>query len=182
MMALVLQEPFLFSGTIHANISYGRKAASRDEVVAAAKAVGLDDLVQSLPFGYETQIEERGGGLSIGQRQLVSFARALLMDPRVLVLDEATSAVDAQTESQIQHGLTMLMRGRTTIVIAHRLSTVENATEIIVLDHGRTVERGTHAELITQAGLYYDLHKLGLGSMDELDSQTGKQTTRHDNQ
>ena len=177
-MALVLQEPFLFSGSIHDNIAYGRPAATRAEVVAAAQAVGLDEFVQSLPFGYDTPIEERGGGLSIGQRQLVSFARALLLDPRVLVLDEATSAVDAQTEAKIQHGLETLMAGRTAIVIAHRLSTVQRATKIVALEHGRIVESGTHAELLDRGGLYYGLHTLGLGSMDELDSATVRRADR----
>jgi ATP-binding cassette subfamily B protein/subfamily B ATP-binding cassette protein MsbA len=180
-MALVLQEPFLFSGSIHDNIAYGRKNSSRAEVVIAAKTVGLDNFVQSLPFGYDTQIEERGGGLSIGQRQLVSFARALLIDPRVLVLDEATSAVDAQTEAEIQHGLDRLKEGRTSIVIAHRLSTVQKASEILVLANGRIVERGAHAELLAEEGLYYNLHRLGFSSMDELDLGVirGIQTSQH---
>ena len=177
-MALVLQEPTLFSGSIHDNIAYGRPAASRSEVTAAAQAVGLHGFVESLPFGYDTQIEERGGGLSIGQRQLVSFARALLLDPRVLVLDEATSAVDAQTEAYIQRGLETLMAGRTAIVIAHRLSTVQRATEIIVLEHGRIVERGTHAELLDLRGLYHGLHALGLGTMDEIDSAKVRRSSR----
>jgi len=177
-MALVLQEPTLFSGSIHDNIAYGRPTASRKDVEAAAQAVGLHGFVESLPFGYDTQIEERGGGLSIGQRQLVSFARALLLDPRVLVLDEATSAVDAQTEAYIQRGLETLMAGRTAIVIAHRLSTVQRATEIVVLEHGRIVERGTHAELLDLRGLYHGLHTLGLGTMDELDSATVRRSSR----
>ena len=177
-MALVLQEPTLFSGSIHDNIAYGRPTATRDEVVAAAQAVGLHEFVQSLPFGYDTQVEERGGGLSIGQRQLVSFARALLLDPRVLVLDEATSAVDAQTEAYIQRGLEILMAGRTAIVIAHRLSTVQRASEIVVLEHGRIVERGTHDELLDRGGLYHGLHTLGLGTMDELDSAAARRAAR----
>ena len=177
-MALVLQEPTLFSGSIHDNIAYGRPTASREDVEAAAQAVGLHGFVGSLPFGYDTQIEERGGGLSIGQRQLVSFARALLLDPRVLVLDEATSAVDAQTEAYIQRGLETLMAGRTAIVIAHRLSTVQRATEIVVLEHGRIVERGTHAELLDLRGLYHGLHTLGLGTMDELDSAAVRRSSR----
>ena len=163
-IGLVLQEPFLFSGSIHDNIAYGRADATRAEVIQVAKAVRLHEFVDSLPFGYDTPIEERGGGLSTGQRQLVSFARALLTDPRVLVLDEATSSVDTQTEGVIQDAMETIMRGRTSFVIAHRLSTVRNATEVLVLDQGRIVERGTHAQLLAQAGLYYNLYTLGLST------------------
>ena len=151
-IGLVLQEPFLFSGSIHDNIAYGRADATREEVIEVAKAVRLHEFVDSLPFGYDTPIEERGGGLSTGQRQLVSFARALLTDPRVLVLDEATSSVDTQTEGIIQDAMETMMRGRTSFVIAHRLSTVRNATEVLVLDQGRIVERGTHAQLLAEGG------------------------------
>ena len=152
-IGLVLQEPFLFSGSIHDNIAYGRADATREEVIEVAKAVRLHEFVDSLPFGYDTPIEERGGGLSTGQRQLVSFARALLTDPRVLVLDEATSSVDTQTEGIIQDAMETMMRGRTSFVIAHRLSTVRNATEVLVLDQGRIVERGTHAQLLAEGGV-----------------------------
>ncbi len=161
-VALVLQEPFLFSGSIHDNIAYGRPDATRAQVVQAAQAVRLHEYVQSLPFGYDTQVEERGGGLSTGQRQLVSFARAVLTDPRVLVLDEATSSVDTQTEGVIQAALQTLMRGRTSFVIAHRLSTVRDATEVLVLDQGRVVERGDHRALLARRGIYYKLYTLGL--------------------
>ena len=166
-IGLVLQEPFLFSGSIHDNIAYGRADATREEVIEVAKAVRLHEFVDSLPFGYDTPIEERGGGLSTGQRQLVSFARALLTDPRVLVLDEATSSVDTQTEGIIQDAMETMMRGRTSFVIAHRLSTVRNATEVLVLDQGRIVERGTHAQLLAEAGLYYNLYTLGLSTGGE---------------
>jgi ATP-binding cassette subfamily B multidrug efflux pump len=166
-LGLVLQEPFLFTGSIHDNIAYGRADASRAQVIEIAKAVGLHKFVDSLPFGYDTPIEERGGGLSTGQRQLVSFARALLTDPRVLVLDEATSSVDTQTEGLIQDAMETMLRGRTSFVIAHRLSTVRNATEVLVLDQGRIVERGTHAQLLAKAGLYYNLYTLGLSSGGE---------------
>ena len=166
-IGLVLQEPFLFSGSIHDNIAYGRADATREEVIEVAKAVRLHEFVDSLPFGYDTPIEERGGGLSTGQRQLVSFARALLTDPRVLVLDEATSSVDTQTEGIIQDAMETMMRGRTSFVIAHRLSTVRNATEVLVLDQGRIVERGTHAQLLAKAGLYYNLYTLGLSTGGE---------------
>ena len=166
-IGLVLQEPFLFSGSIHDNIAYGRADATRAEVIEVAKAVRLHEFVESLPFGYDTPIEERGGGLSTGQRQLVSFARALLTDPRVLVLDEATSSVDTQTEGVIQDAMETMVRGRTSFVIAHRLSTVRNATEVLVLDQGRIVERGTHAQLLAKAGLYYNLYTLGLSTGGE---------------
>ena len=166
-VGLVLQEPFLFTGSVHDNIAYGRAEASRAEVVEVAKAVGLHEFLESLPFGYDTPIEERGGGLSTGQRQLVSFGRALLSDPRVLVLDEATSSVDTQTEGLIQDAMESMMRGRTSFVIAHRLSTVRNATEVLVMDQGRIVERGTHAQLLAKAGLYYNLYILGLSSGGE---------------
>ena len=166
-VGLVLQEPFLFSGSIHDNIAYGRADATRAEVIEVAKAVGLHEFLESLPFGYDTPIEERGGGLSTGQRQLVSFGRALLSDPRVLVLDEATSSVDTQTEGLIQDAMESMMRGRTSFVIAHRLSTVRNATEVLVMDQGRIVERGTHAQLLAKAGLYYNLYILGLSSGGE---------------
>ena len=166
-IGLVLQEPFLFSGSIHDNIAYGRADATRAEVIQVAKAVRLHEFVDSLPFSYDTPIEERGGGLSTGQRQLVSFARALLTDPRVLVLDEATSSVDTQTEGVIQDAMETMMRGRTSFVIAHRLSTVRNATEVLVLDQGRIVERGTHAQLLAKAGLYHNLYTLGLSTGGE---------------
>ena len=166
-VGLVLQEPFLFSGSLHENIAYGRPEATRDEVIAVARSVQLHEYIQDLPFGYDTQIEERGGSLSTGQRQLVSFARALLANPRVLVLDEATSSVDTQTEGVIQEAMEALMVGRTSFVIAHRLSTVRNATEVLVLDEGQVVERGTHHVLLSKRGLYYNLYKLGLSAGGE---------------
>lgn len=166
-VGLVLQEPFLFSGSLHENIAYGRPEATRDEVIAVARSVQLHGYIQDLPFGYDTQIEERGGSLSTGQRQLVSFARALLANPRVLVLDEATSSVDTQTEGVIQEAMEALMVGRTSFVIAHRLSTVRNATEVLVLDEGQVVERGTHHVLLSKRGLYYNLYKLGLSAGGE---------------
>ena len=166
-VGLVLQEPFLFSGSLHENIAYGRPEATRDEVIAVARSVQLHEYIQDLPFGYDTQIEERGGSLSTGQRQLVSFARALLANPRVLVLDEATSSVDTQTEVVIQKAMETLMVGRTSFVIAHRLSTVRNATEVLVLDEGQVVERGTHHVLLSRRGLYYNLYKLGLSAGGE---------------
>ena len=160
-MGLVLQEPFLFSGTIRDNIAYGRPDASMADIEAAARVVNLHEMVQNTAFGYETSVAERGSRLSVGQRQLVSFARALLANPRILVLDEATSSVDTRTEFLIQSALHNLMQGRTSLVIAHRLSTVRGADLLLVMDHGRIVERGTHQELVGAGGHYQRLHELG---------------------
>ncbi|HET6317030.1 MAG TPA: ABC transporter ATP-binding protein, partial [Chloroflexota bacterium] len=159
-VGLVLQEPFLFSGTVRDNIRYGKLDATEDEIVAAAKAVNLHDFVESLPFGYDTEVQERGTSLSQGQRQLLSFARALIADPRILILDEATSSVDTNTEKLIQQALETLMRGRTSFVIAHRLSTIIAADQILVMQHGEIVERGTHAELLQREGHYYNLYSM----------------------
>ncbi|MDE2815894.1 MAG: ABC transporter ATP-binding protein [Chloroflexota bacterium] len=159
-IGLVLQEPFLFSGTVKENIRYGRLDATDEEIVAAAKAVRLHDFVEAQPFRYETLVGERGTQLSIGQRQLLSFARALLADPRILVLDEATSSVDTETEQQIQEALALLMRGRTSFVIAHRLSTIQNADQVIVMDRGKIIEQGTHEELLRQRGDYFQLYTM----------------------
>ena len=181
-VGLVLQEPFLFSGSLHENIAYGRPEATRDEVIAVSRSVQLHKYIQDLPFGYDTQIEERGGSLSTGQRQLVSFARALLANPRVLVLDEATSSVDTQTEGVIQEAMETLMVGRTSFVIAHRLSTVRNATEVLVLDEGQIVERGTHHVLLSKRGLYYNLYKLGLSAGGEnIDASVARGTSTSEN-
>ena len=159
-IGLVLQEPFLFSGTVKENIRYGRLDATDEEIVAAAKAVRLHDFVEAQPFRYETLVGERGTQLSIGQRQLLSFARALIADPRILVLDEATSSVDTETEQQIQEALALLMRGRTSFVIAHRLSTIQNADQVIVMDRGKIAEQGTHEELLRQRGDYFQLYTM----------------------
>ncbi|HEX2185740.1 MAG TPA: ABC transporter ATP-binding protein, partial [Chloroflexota bacterium] len=159
-VGLVLQEPFLFSGSIRDNIRYGRLEADDEAITAAAKAVNLHDFIESLPFGYDTEVHERGGTLSQGQRQLLSFARALIADPRILILDEATSSVDTTTEKLIQSALEVLMRGRTSFVIAHRLSTIKAATEIVVLRQGEIIERGTHAELLSREGYYYNLYSM----------------------
>jgi ATP-binding cassette subfamily B protein len=159
-LGLVLQDPFLFSGTIRDNIRYGNLEAADEEVIAAARAVGADDFIRRLEKGYETQLQEQGQNLSMGQRQLISFARALIANPAILLLDEATASIDSYSESIIQQGLRHLKKGRTTIVIAHRLSTVRDADRIVVLDKGQVVEEGKHEELVARGGLYTRLYEM----------------------
>ena len=157
-IAIVPQEGFLFNGTIHENIAFGRPSATRAEVEAAAREVGADRFIEQLPDGYDEKVAERGGRLSIGQRQLIAFARALLVDPRLLILDEATSSVDIQTEAHIEEALARLLADRTAFVVAHRLSTIRNADLIVVLEHGKVVEAGSHDELLERGGRYRGLY------------------------
>ena len=158
-MGIVPQEAFLFSGTVGDNIGFGRPDATAEDIEAAARAVGAWDFIAALPDGLDTEVGERGAQLSAGQRQLVAFARALIADPRILVLDEATSNVDLHTEGRIEAGLRRLLAGRTAIVIAHRLSTIRQAGRIVVLDHGRVVEQGTHEDLLEAGGPYERLYR-----------------------
>ena len=157
-LGIVPQEGFLFAGTVRENIAFGRPDATQDEIEAAARAVGAHDFITGLENGYETEVAERGARLSLGQRQLVAFARALLADPRILVLDEATSSVDIGTERRIELALRTLLAGRTAFIIAHRLSTIRNADLIVVLEHGKVIEQGTHEELLDREGLYLSLY------------------------
>jgi ATP-binding cassette subfamily B multidrug efflux pump len=159
-MGIVLQDTFLFGGSIADNIRYGRLDASDADVIAAAQAVGADDFIARLPDGYQTVVQENGANLSIGQRQLLALARAFLADPRILVMDEATSSVDTATERIVQQAMDTLMQGRTSFVIAHRLSTIVNADKIVVMDRGRIVEEGAHAELLARRGRYFNLYTL----------------------
>ena len=156
-IGVVLQETFLFAGTIYDNIAYAKPNATREEIITAAKIAGAHDFIMRLPDAYSTQIGEHGYTLSGGERQRVSIARALLHDPRILILDEATASLDTVTERQIQEALQRLTKDRTTFAIAHRLSTLRNATRLIVLDKGHIAEVGTHEELLQKRGIYYNL-------------------------
>lgn len=166
-MGIVLQETFLFQGTIRENIRYGRLDANDEEIIAAAKHVEADDFIMRLPQGYDTLIREGASNISVGQRQMVSFARALLANPRILILDEATSSVDPYTEFHIQEGLRALLKDRTALIIAHRLSTVKDADQIIVLDNGIIEERGNHQELFAKGGLYSTLYRTQFRDVEE---------------
>ena len=157
-LGIVLQDTNLFSGTVMDNIRYGKLDATDEECIAAAKLVSADDFITRLPEGYQTELVANGANLSQGQRQLLAIARAAVADPPVMILDEATSSIDTRTEEIVQRGMDALMHGRTVFVIAHRLSTVKNADVIMVLDHGRIIERGTHDDLIAKRGRYYQLY------------------------
>ena len=160
-LGMVLQEPFLFSGTVGDNIRYGRPDASDAEVIAAAKVVGAHELIERLEHGYGTVLRERGINLSVGERQLISFARAIVAEPRILILDEATANIDTFTEQIVQRGIQRLLEGRTSFVIAHRLATIKNASRIVVMRQGRIAETGTHEQLLEHRGLYYNLYSMG---------------------
>lgn len=166
-IAIVLQEPFIFIGTVLENIRYSSLAASREDVIAAARAVRAHDFIERLPHGYDTVLDQRGQNLSIGQRQLLSFARALVADPQILILDEATASIDSFVEAEIQEALRVLQRGRTSILIAHRLATVRDADRIIVLNRGVIIEQGSPAELLASGGVYADLYRRNFSSFDE---------------
>ncbi|KUP07634.1 multidrug ABC transporter ATP-binding protein [Bacillus coahuilensis p1.1.43] len=167
-ISIVLQDTFVFSGTIKDNIRFGRPEASDEEVIEASKAIGAHEFIMSLSDGYETEVEERGNVLSVGQRQLLSFARALLADPKIIILDEATASIDTETEMKIQEALKRLLNGRTAIMIAHRLSTIRGADKIIVLEHGNLIEQGNHEELMNLQGEYYGLVKAQFKMLEAL--------------
>jgi ABC-type multidrug transport system fused ATPase/permease subunit len=164
-IVMVTQESFLFSGTVGDNIRFGRPDATNEEMEAAARALGAHDFISAMPNGYDTDVRRRGVRLSSGQRQLVAFARAFLADPRVLILDEATSSLDLPSERLVQRALRTLLRGRTAFIIAHRLSTVEIADRVLVIDQGRIVEDGAPAELRRRSGRYDSLHRQWVESL-----------------
>jgi ATP-binding cassette subfamily B protein len=159
-LGLVLQDPFLFSGTIRENIRYGNLDATDEQIATTAKTVGAHDFISKLDGAYEYVLQERGQNLSMGQRQLISFARALLADPAILLLDEATANVDSYSEYVLQEALERLLKGRTAVIIAHRLSTIRNASRIVVLDRGRIAEQGRHEDLLTTGGIYSRLYEM----------------------
>jgi ATP-binding cassette subfamily B protein len=176
-VGMVLQEPFLFTGTIFENIRYRTEGVTRDDIIAAARAVGAHAFIERLPKGYDTMLEQRGGNLSLGQRQLVSFARAIVADTPILLLDEATASIDSYTERQIQVALKRLLAGRSGVVIAHRLATIRGADRIIVLNRGRIVETGTHRELLEKRGLYHRLYSMNYASFDDIPEALIKDAT-----
>jgi ATP-binding cassette subfamily B protein len=153
----MLQDSFLFTGTIADNIRYGKLDATDEEIRAAARLIGAHNFIEKLPQGYDTHVAERGGGISAGERQLLAFTRTLISNPRILILDEATSSIDTGTEQLVQKGIQTLMKGRTSFIIAHRLSTIRNCTLIMFISDGQIVESGTHEELMARKGRYYEL-------------------------
>jgi len=167
-IAVVLQDVFLFSGSIYDNVTLRNTRIKKEEVIEAAKLIGVHDFIMRLPKNYDYNVMERGATLSLGQRQLLSFIRALLYDPSILILDEATSSIDTESEILIQHAIDKLIYGRTSIVIAHRLSTIRKANKILVLDKGEIKEIGTHNELLSKQGFYYQLHKMQFEEKEEL--------------
>ncbi|MDA0676619.1 MAG: ABC transporter ATP-binding protein [Chloroflexi bacterium] len=181
-IAMVLQEPYLFSGTILENIRYRKEEATREEVVEAARAVGAHEFIMRLPDGYETSLEQRGGNLSLGQRQLISFARAIVADAKILVLDEATANIDSYTEMLIQQALARLLQGRTGMVIAHRLATIRGADRIIVLQDGKIIEEGNHNQLMALGGLYARLYSMNYASFDDIPDELIQSAIRQGNE
>jgi ATP-binding cassette subfamily B protein len=177
-VSMVLQEPFLFSGNIFENIKYNKDSATREDVIAAAQAVGAHEFIMNLSEGYETELEQRGGNLSLGQRQLLSFARAIVADAKILVLDEATASIDSYTEMLIQQALARLMEGRTGMVIAHRLATIRGADRILVLQDGEIIEQGNHDELMEMGGLYSRLYSMNYASFDDIPDELIAEATR----
>jgi ATP-binding cassette subfamily B protein len=167
-VAMVLQEPFLFTGSVFDNIRYNKVSATRQDVIEAATAVGAHEFIERMPQGYDSILEQRGSNLSLGQRQLLSFARALVADAKILVLDEATANIDSYTERQIQKALLTLLKGRTGMVIAHRLATIRGADRIIVLQNGELIETGNHDELMAREGLYAKLYNMNYASFDDI--------------
>jgi len=180
-IGLVLQEPFLFFGTIADNIAYGKPHASQADIIAAARAAHAHEFILRLPQGYDSMVGERGQGLSGGERQRISIARALLIDPRILIMDEATSSVDSETEKEIQKALENLVQGRTTIAIAHRLSTLHRANRLVVLDRGQIVEVGTHDDLMAREGAYFNLYQAQARNMDVDMDDDRRRNVRVDN-
>ena len=179
-VAMVLQEPFLFTGTVFENIRYNKADATRHQVIAAAQAVGAHDFIVNLPEGYDTELDQGAATLSVGQRQLLSFARALVADARILILDEATANVDSYTELKIQQALARLLENRTAMVIAHRLATIRGADRIIVLQDGVVIEIGSHDQLMALGGLYSRLYRMNYASFDDIPEEEIARLTRAD--
>jgi len=159
-MGMVLQNVFIFKGTVRENITLGKKDITDEEIIRAAKEIGVHEFIVNLPKGYDTELSTEGKNISQGERQLISFTRALVYNPKILLLDEATASIDTNTEEAIEKGLKKLMEGRTSIVIAHRLATIKNADRIYVINRGKVVEEGTHAALMKKRGLYYELYTM----------------------